>query len=86
MAIRACTYNVHHDNPKLLRTVKGKGYWLIKMWATNDVERIEKEVRNLNVAYLIEIHDLVSQEFVDCIAELSPITDGGFDIFFLRKS
>ena len=86
MATRVCTFNVHHDAPKVLRTVKGKGYWLIKMWVTNDVERIEKEVRNLNVARLIEFHDLVTLEFTDCIAELSPITDGGFDVFFLRKS
>lgn len=85
MAVRVCTFNVHEDAPRVLRTVKGEGYWLIKMWTTNGVERIEKEVRNTTKARLIEFHDRVTVEFADCIAELSPITDGGFEIFYLRK-
>lgn len=85
MAVRVCSFNVHEDAPRVLRTVKGEGYWLIKMWTTNGVERIEKEVRNTTKARLIEFHDLVTMEFADCIAELSPITDGGFEIFYLRK-
>lgn len=85
MAVRVCTFNVHEDAPRVLRTVKGEGYWLIKMWTTNGVERIEKEVRNTTKARLIEFHDRVTVEFTDCIAELSPITDGGFEIFYLRK-
>ena len=80
----ACTFNVHHENPVIIASFRKKGYWLIKMWTTNGIEKIEKEVRNKTKVHLMELHAEVYKEFQEMIAELSPITDGGFSIYRVK--
>lgn len=57
---------------------------MIKMWTTNGIEKIEKEVRNKTKAHLMEFYAEVYEEFQEMIAELSPITDGGFSIYRVK--
>lgn len=68
----------------IIASFRKKGYWLIKMWTTNGIEKIEKEIRNKTKAHLMEFHAEVCKEFQEMIAELSPITDGGFSIYRVK--
>ena len=85
MATKVCTYSIHDDAPKIFGSVRNPSYWVIKVWSTNDIERVEVELRNLQKALLTELNEMVFDELTKCLAELSPVTDGGFEVYYIRK-
>ncbi|QDH84218.1 hypothetical protein Axy13_025 [Achromobacter phage vB_AxyP_19-32_Axy13] len=75
------SYNVHDEDPKVFAFAPPKGMWLIKMYATNDIERIEVEMEVFVKCELALLRELQLKEFTEIIGELSPVTDAQFTIY-----
>lgn len=85
MQLKVCSYSIHDDAPRFFRNITGKGFWLIEIWTTNNVERIEVEIRNRTKSKFSDLREFISKELIEAIADLSPITDGGFTAYFVKN-
>ncbi|UCR75530.1 hypothetical protein PP742_gp46 [Alcaligenes phage vB_Af_QDWS595] len=85
MNLKVCSYSIHDDAPRFHRTITTKGFWLIEIEVTNGIEQIEIEIRNKTKCRFGGIKDHLFNQFTEAMAELSPITNGGFTAYFVKK-
>lgn len=78
------TYNIANSEPTIRGTAPGKRKWLVKLYVSNGVERIDKQLRNQQPIALSALIDLAQKELNQMWQELPGITDAGFAVHLLR--
>jgi hypothetical protein len=79
-----CTYNIKDELPKVKCPIQGKQLWLVELFITDDIERITKELRNKQKAFLPDLLTTSLNELTSMWPELDQVTDAGFTVKLLR--
>lgn len=77
------TYNIHHQEPRILSAGHGPSRWLVKVWVTDGDIRSEREIRS-GRCRLSELLPVAAGEIDEMLAENEAYTDGGFTVVRLR--
>lgn len=78
------TYSVHEDNPRILGQVSRPAKWLVRLFATDGVERITDTLRNRQPCMLTDLLPEATKQIDELIQELPAYTDAGFQVIRLR--
>lgn len=76
-------FSMKNDGPEILRQVTGKKRWLIKIYVSNGVLKIEKTIRNKEPTLLRVLINTTQQELQEMRVELPDAIDGGFTVQLL---
>ena len=76
-------FSMKNDGPEVLRRVTGKKRWLIKIYVSNGVLKIEKTIRNKEPTLLSVLINITQQELQEMQVELPDAIDGGFTVQLL---
>lgn len=79
---RLISFDVQQSpEPRVHGRTKKESYFLATVLVENKTERIELEMNNLQPVLLQNLLPLVTEKFIECFGELSPITEGRFTIY-----
>ena len=79
-----CTYHITNELPKVTHSVRGKRFWLVELFISDGNERITKELRNKQKAFLPDLLTTSLNELASMWPELDQVTDAGFTVKLLR--
>lgn len=77
------TYNIHHQEPRILSAGHGPSRWLVKVWVTDGEVKTERSIRS-GRCRLAELLPVAADEIDEMLAENERYTDGGFTVVRLR--
>lgn len=82
------TFNLHDQEPRVLRTAPWRCRWLVKLWVQGiDTQghelRSEQQLRT-GRCYLTEVLPMASGAIDEILADLTEMHDGGFQVIRLR--
>lgn len=82
------TFNLHDQEPRVLRTVPGKCRWLVKLWVqgtdTRGCELRSEQQLHTGRCFLSEALPTAANAIEEMLAEFTELFDGGFQVIRLR--
>lgn len=82
-----CSYNSSFKDPVVHRQTVGERKWLIKLYVTDGIVRVNKTIRNKEKVWLRELIEISINELNLLHKDkdlIKPVTEAGFSIYLLR--